>query len=42
LREDKITGKKYGRDWVLQPASVEAYKRSNPGPGRPPGRQKSS
>ena len=38
VRAGKIQGRKFGRDWVLPLASVEAYQRSNPRPGRPPGR----
>ena len=41
LRESKLPGKKFGRDWVLPLASVEAYQRSNPRPGRPPVRSRS-
>jgi excisionase family DNA binding protein len=39
LREGKVLGKKFGRDWVLQLALVEAYQRSDPRPGRPPGQR---
>jgi excisionase family DNA binding protein len=42
LREGRLEGKRFGRDWVLSLASVEAYQRTDPRPGRPPGRRPAS
>ena len=36
LRNGKMRGKKFGRDWVTTQSAIEEYLATNPRPGRKP------